>query len=174
MLDELADFTMELITGVLFGDYATPELMKDVKNFLPALSKAMFSFPVRFPWPLNKVPVFGYGKSMDAREAFSGVIRGVLDERRADILSVGEDSSGTAGGKSAGILDSLIELQQREKVSEEGQEGTFNDDFIVDTVRVDHLWPRDSLSLRTMSLLSHHWRPWADSTDYPSTVLPNR
>lgn len=135
MLDELMDFTLNSIVGVFFGDYATHEFMEDVKLYMPAIARGMLSLPMRFPWPLNKIPVFSYGKSMDAREAFSGVIRRVIEERRADISSAG-GGSGSTGGKSAGVLDSLIEIQQRENCSKPGQEGIFDDDFIVDNVRV--------------------------------------
>ena len=124
MLDELADFTMEAITGVFFADYATPELMEGVKRYMPTIVAGLFSIPVRFPWPLNELALFSFGKAMDAREAFSGVIRGVLEERRADI-----SSAGGACGKSAGVLDSLVETLR-------GQEGTLDDNFIFDTVRM--------------------------------------
>ena len=134
MLDELGIFTLESITGVYFGDYATAELMEDVQRYMPAISNGLLSLPVRFPWPLNKLTVFSFGKSMDAREAFAGVIRRVLNERRADLLSAGVGGNGT-GGKSAEVLDSLIEIQQRENGSEDGQGGTFDDHFIVDMVR---------------------------------------
>ena len=135
MMDELLDFTLELITGVLFGDYASPEFMEDVKRYLPAIGDSLLSIPVRFPWPLNTLPVFGYGKSMDAREAFSGAVRRVLEERRAD-LSSAERGSGSIDGKNAGVLDSYMAIQQRESASEAGQQGTFDDQFIVDNVRV--------------------------------------
>ena len=132
MFDELTDFTMESITGVFFADYATPDLMEDVKRYMPTIVNGLFSFPVRFPWPLNELALFSFGKAMDARKAFSGVILRVLEERRADISSVGGGSS-DIGGKSAGVLDSLIETQQ-------AQEGTLDDNFIVDTVRLSHRW----------------------------------
>jgi len=135
MLDLLSVFTLEAIAGVYFGDYATPDLIGDVKRYMRAISSGLFSIPVRLPWPINKLPVLSFGKSMDARKALSGEIRRVLEERRADMLSVGEGSSGT-GGKNAGVLDSLIELQWE-------QGGTFDDDFIVDVVRVGRLWVED-------------------------------
>ena len=128
MFDELTEFTMESITGVFFADYATSEVMEAVKRYMPTIVNGLFSFPMRFPWPLNKLALFSFGKSMDAREAFSSVICRVLEERRADIASARGGSSGTAG-KSAGVLDALIEVQQ-------GHQGTLDDSFIVDTVRV--------------------------------------
>ncbi len=137
MQNELRSFTLGSIVGVFFGDYATPELMEDVKRQMPILISGLFSFPVRFPWPLNKLPFFAYGKSMDAREALSGIVRRVLDERRAVLA---EGGSNSIGGKSAGVLDSLVEIQEREKGSEQGQEGAFDDDFIIDNVRASHLW----------------------------------
>ena len=141
MLDELSDFTLESIVGVYFGDYATLELLEEVKRYVPTITKSVFSVPLRFPWPLNKLALFGFGKSIDARAAFSVIVHRVVDERRADLSSAREGSS-SAGGKSAGILDSLFEIQQ-------GQEGFFDDDFIVDQVRTDRLWLEDSRALFT-------------------------
>ena len=138
MQDELRDFTLESIVGVFFGDYATPGFIDDVKRYMPAISSGLFSLPVRFPSALHDLPIFGYGKSMDAREAFSGVIRRVLEERRVDFTS-DEGGSSSTDRKRAGVLDSLIEIQEREKGSELGQEGNFDDDFIVDNVRDGHL-----------------------------------
>ena len=139
MLDELFDFTLELVAGVFFGDYASPEFLDNVKRYMPAIGNGLLSFPMRFPWPLNKLPVFGYGVSMDAREAFSSAVRRVIEERRADLPYAGEDS-GRTDGKSAGVLDSYMAMQQRENSSDRGQDGTFDDDFIIDNVRVGHLW----------------------------------
>lgn len=132
--DEMKDVTSEAIAGVFFGDYATPELMADTRRVLPAISRALFSIPVRFPWPLNRLPAFGFGRSMDARESFKSEILRVLEERRADMVSAEEGSS---GGKSAGLLDSLILIQQRQKGLEGTQGGSFDDDFIVDNVRTE-------------------------------------
>ena len=123
----MTDFTLESIAGVFFGDYATSEFMEDMKRFLPSIASGLFSIPIRFPWPLSKFPAFGYGRSMEARDAFASDVLNVLQERRADLASVEERGS---GGKSAGLLDSLILTQQ-----DQG----FGDDFIVDNVRtVEH------------------------------------
>ncbi len=146
MLDELSSFTLEAIAGVYFGDYASPDLIGDVKRYMRDISSGLFSLPVKIPWPINKLAVLSFGKSMNARAALSGDVRRVLGERRADLLSAGGASSGT-GGKSAGVLDSLIGLQQE-------QGGTFDDDFIVDMVRVGRQWPEDGI-LALCSVLHH-------------------
>ncbi|CAN0034904.1 unnamed protein product [Scytosiphon promiscuus] len=129
--DELRGFTQEAIVGVYFGDYATPELLENVRRFLPTITRGLFSLPVRFPWPLSQLPVLGFGASMDAREAFKSIVLSVLEERRTDGTA---DHAGGVGGKSAGILDSLIEIQQDQMGREDGQEGIFDDDSIVDNV----------------------------------------
>eukprot|EP00903_Cladosiphon_okamuranus_P015049 g13922.t1 len=129
--DEVSDVTMESIAGVFFGDYTTPKFVELIKRLLPVVVFGLVSFPVGFPWPLNQAPVFGFGKSMDARNAFKSEILKVLEERRADLASAEEE---TGGGKSAGLLDSFIEIQQNEMGLEGGQDGSFDDDFIVDNV----------------------------------------
>ena len=129
----MRDVTLESIAGVFFGDYATPEFIQDITRRLPAIASALFSIPVRFPWPLNRVPVLAFGRSMDAREAFKLDVLKVLEERRADMASAEEEDG---GGKSAGLLDSLIELQHSQADTAEGRDGSFDDDFIVDNVRV--------------------------------------
>lgn len=135
--DEMRDVTLEAIAGVFFGDYATPEFMEDIKRLLPAISSGLFSIPVGLPWSLTRLPVFGYGRSMDAREAFKldkFDILNVLEERRADLASAKE---GTNSEKSAGLVDSLIVIQQNQMGTEDGQDGSFDDDFIVENVRTD-------------------------------------
>ncbi len=129
MLDELSSFTLESIAGVYFGDYATPEFMEDTKRYLPAVTKSLFSIPSWFPWPLNKHPLFGFRKSKEARAVFSDMVRKLANDRRADLA---EGGSTRTDGKSGGILDKFLELQR-----EQGE--TFDEDFIVDSVRTDHL-----------------------------------
>lgn len=128
--NEMRDVTLESIAGVFFGDYATPELMKDIKRLLPVLANGLFSLPVRFPWPLNQLPVLGFGRSMNAREEFKLYVLNVLKERRADWASAEE---GNSGGKSAGLLDSLLMTQRNQMDLTGGQD--FDDDFIFDNVR---------------------------------------
>lgn len=133
--DELRDFTLESITGVYFGDYATPDLLEDVKQLLPVMTSGLISLPVRFPSPLNKLPVFGFARSMDARETLKSIILSELEKRRAAWACT---DGGDRGGKSAGILDSLIEIQRNQMDLEHGRQGTFDDDFIVDNVSDVH------------------------------------
>ncbi|CAN0343968.1 unnamed protein product, partial [Hapterophycus canaliculatus] len=152
--DEVRDFTLEAITGVFFGDYATTELLDDVKGLLPVITSGLFSLPVRFPWPLNKLPVLGFAASMDAREAFKLIVLSVLEERRAEWTSTGGTSS---GGKSAGILDSLIEIQQKQMGLEDGRQQCFDDDFIVDNVILSLFAGTDTTSVtltRVLQLLA--------------------
>eukprot|EP00903_Cladosiphon_okamuranus_P015051 g13924.t1 len=129
--DEMSDVTMESIAGVFFGEYATPEVLERIKRLLPVATFGLFSIPVRFPWPLNQYPVFGYGKAMDARKALTSEILKVLEERRAELDSAEGE---TESWKSAGLLDSFIETQRNEMCLEEGQDGSFDDDFIVDNL----------------------------------------
>lgn len=137
MQDEITDVTLESIASVFVGDYAAPEFMKDVKRLLPVVAGGVFSaIPVRLPWPLNQLPGLGFGRSMDARESLKSIVLKVVEERRDDLAS---SQSGGRDGKSAGLLDSLMELRQNKADIEGVQDGSFDDDFIVDNVRTDHL-----------------------------------
>ena len=130
------DITLESIAGVFFGDYATPDFTEDLKRLLPSMTSGALSFPVKFPWPLNQIPVFAFGRSMDAREAIESNVRKVLQERRADLASSGR---GSRSGKSAGVMDSLVELSQKQTGLQGVPAGSFDDDFIVDNVRTSNM-----------------------------------
>lgn len=136
MQDELSDFTLETIYGVLFGDYPTPKVMEDVKRLFPVISGGLISFPVRFPWPLSLLPALGFGTSMDTRGAFQDVVRDVLQARRADLAPT---EGATKGTRCGGLLDSLMEVQRQQTGLDELQEGSisspFDDDFIIDNIR---------------------------------------
>lgn len=139
MRDELRNFALEAFIGVLFGDYATPKLVEDIKRLISSITSGLFSLPVRFPWPMNKLPVLAFGKSMDARQELQGIICDLLQERRADFAAVEETGK---SGKSGGIFDKLVEIQQQRMEPEEMQEGSvsFDDDFIIDNVRGISIW----------------------------------
>lgn len=133
MQDELTSFTLEAVAGAFFGDYATPDFVKDVKRLLPVMTGGVFSLPVRFPWPLSKIPMLSFRKSMKARKAFEGIVRDLLQERRLD-LTVAERA---AKGKSGGLLDSLFKIQQEQRELDQMQKDgkLFDDHFIIDNVR---------------------------------------
>ncbi|CAM9217969.1 unnamed protein product [Ectocarpus sp. 8 AP-2014] len=129
MQDDLRRFSLESIAGAFFGDYATPRFIEDTGRLLPILSQGLISIPFRFPPPLNKLPMLGFGLSMDAREELKGVIRDALHRRRADLAS-GEGTS-----KNPGVLDSFFDLQDQQQMGAEGAlDGSFSfdDDFIID------------------------------------------
>lgn len=157
----MQDITLEAIAAVFFGDYTAPESVESFKRLLPVVNSGLFSFPVRFPWPLNKIPMLGFRRSLDACEQACKVdILNALEKRRADLASTEEGSS---GGKSAGLLDSFITIQQNQG---------FDDSFIVDNVRPD----RSStalLHLRLCLLVAcvHPSSPAESSTTW---AYPNR
>lgn len=141
--DDITEFTLESITAGLFGEYATPDFVEDTKRLLPALTKGLFSIPYRFPPPLNKLPMFAFGSSMDAREEFKGVVRDLIQRRRADV------AAGMGASKSGGILDSFFDLQKQYQMDAEEGSFSFDDAFIIDNV-----WATTSFSLTGSSSLS--------------------
>ncbi|CAM9562186.1 unnamed protein product [Ectocarpus sp. 12 AP-2014] len=129
MQDDLRRFSLESIAGAFFGDYATPRFVEDTGRLLPILSQGLVSIPIRFPPPLNRLPMLGFGLSMDAREELKGVIRDALYRRRVDLAS-GEGTS-----RNPGVLDSFFDLQDQYQMGAEGAlDGSFSfdDDFIID------------------------------------------
>lgn len=132
MQDDLRRFSLESIAGAFFGDFATPRFIEDTGRLLPILSQGLISIPFRPPPPLNKLPMLGFGLSMDAREELKGVIRDALRRRRVDL------ASGEGTNKNPGVLDSFFDLQDQQQMGAEGAlDGSFSfdDDFIIDNVR---------------------------------------
>lgn len=131
MLDEINSYTLEVISRCFLGDYATVEVVKDIKRLLPIICKGLMSVPMRFPWPLRKIPAFSFGQGMAARKEFKEIFEGVLLDRQVDM---------TAGGAvlNAGVLDTLLDMQQRQRSMGGALEGEilFDDDFIFDNVRL--------------------------------------
>ncbi|CAM9885429.1 unnamed protein product [Ectocarpus sp. 4 AP-2014] len=129
MQDDLRRFSLESIAGAFFGDYATPRFIEDTGRLLPILSQGLVSIPFRFPPPLNRLPMLGFGLSMDAREELKGVIRDALHRRRVDL------ASGQGTNKNPGVLDSFFDLQDQQQIGADGAlDGSFSfdDDFIID------------------------------------------
>lgn len=129
-------YTLDVITYGFLGDYTTEDIVAEIERLLPALSKSVFSFPRRFPWPLNKVSIFGFRKSMDARKEFQALLAGVLEARRTDLRSaVGADDA----TKNCGVVDEFLRIQ-KEQIDAGGPrkgEVFFDDDFIFDNVSDD-------------------------------------
>ncbi|CAB1106783.1 unnamed protein product [Ectocarpus sp. CCAP 1310/34] len=145
--DDITDFTLESIAAGLFGEYATPNFMQDTKRLLPALLTGLFSFPYKFPPPLNKLPPFAFGSSMDARQEYKGVVRELIQRRRADV------AAGMGASNSGGILDLFFELEKQYQMDAEEGSFFFDDDFIIDNVRAAtnlSITGTSSLSLRTV------------------------
>ncbi|CAM9850857.1 unnamed protein product [Ectocarpus sp. 8 AP-2014] len=145
--DDITDFTLESIAAGLFGEYATPNFMQDTKRLLPALLAGLFSFPYRFPPPLNKLPMFAFGSSMDARQEYKGVVRDLIQRRRADV------AAGMGASNSGGILDSFFELQKQYQMDAEEGSFSFDDDFIIDNVITILFAGKDTTSVTLTRML---------------------
>lgn len=135
LLDELNKFTLEVICYGFLGEYATSEILEEAVRLLPTFISGTFSIPRTFPWPLNRFPTFSFGLAMEARGEFSAIIADVLRQRRLDMLS---DSGDGKDVKTGGGMDLLLKAQQLQIDGGGPEEGgiTFDDNFIIDNVRV--------------------------------------
>lgn len=132
-LKDLHALTLEVVARCFLGEYATRNVLDDLGRLVPVLGDGILSVPVRFPWPLNRFPAFSFGAAMHARSKLLKVLNGVLRARRADLEDAGDRSV-----PSAGVLDSLLAMQTqqtRDGGPEKGQVA-FDDEFIVDNVRM--------------------------------------
>lgn len=128
MLDEISSLTLEVISRGLLGDYATDGVLDNIASLIPILCDGIMSIPRRFPWPMSKIPMFCFGRSMKARAEFKEIFQGLIRERRVD----------KANGRciSGGFLDGLLDMQERQLSDGGPKEGgiVFDDDFIFDNV----------------------------------------
>ena len=136
MLDDIRSFTLETISIGILGAYASESVTEDIAHLLPVLATGVVSIPKRFTWPLNKLPMFQFGRSLDARVKLIEVIQGILKQRREDkarLSSEGVSNSSTA----TGILDAMLEMQgkQAEAGGPVPGQAEYDDEFIVDNVR---------------------------------------
>ena len=136
MLDDIRSFTLETISIGILGAYASESVIEDIAHLLPVLATGVVSIPKRFTWPLNKLPMFRFGRSLDARVKLIELIQGILKQRREDkarLSSEGVSDSGTV----TGILDALLEMQgkQAEVGGPEPGQAEYDDEYIVDNVR---------------------------------------
>lgn len=139
MLDEISSHTLEVISRCLLGDYATDEVVDNIALLFPILCSGIMSIPRRFPWPLNKIPTFGFGRSMKAREEFKEMFQNLISDRRAD----------TANGRcvNGGLLDNLLDMQEKQNSNGGPKEGgvAFDDDFIFDNVSSGFVYASGSI-----------------------------
>lgn len=134
MLDEISIFTLEVIARCFLGEYATEDVLRDIGRVLPTYALGFISVPFRLPWPLNTLPAFSFGKSIDARNDFKEIFQTILQAHRAGLASA-EDCDEQAAR--AGVLNLLLEMQrgQLDSGGAKGGEVVFDDNFIFDNVR---------------------------------------
>ena len=99
MLDEIANFTMEVIVYAFLGDFGTEKVLQDCLHLVPEATKGLFSIPRRFWWPLNRTLPFNFGRAMKARKQFDAVIAGVVEERRSELSAVDVSFRRNGGNK---------------------------------------------------------------------------
>lgn len=134
LASDIQAYTLDVIAYGFLGDYATENIVAEIKRLLPVLSRALFSVPRGFPWPLNKVPILGFQHSMDARKEFQTLLAGVIRERRSDLTREMGTNKAT---KNCGLVDELLKLQKEQMDAGGPGEGgvILDDDFICDNVR---------------------------------------
>lgn len=126
---DIQAYTLEVIAHGFLGDYATDDVVAEIGRFLPPLLRGMFSFPRSFPWPLNRIPIFGFRRAMDAREGFQRLLEGLIRERRTDLRTNGAKKNG-------GVVDEFLRMQKEQMDAGGPEEGgvVFDDDFVYDNV----------------------------------------
>ena len=88
MVDEITNFTMEVVVHAFLGDYGTDKVQRNCLYLIPEVSKGMLTIPRRFWWPLNRILPFNFGRAMKARKQFDTMIAGVVEKRRSELSAM--------------------------------------------------------------------------------------
>ena len=123
----------------MLHDYATDNIISDILRIAPVQFAGAFSVPRRFPWPLNRLPLFSFGQSMNARQELVGIMRGVLDERRNEVKSTTPSGGSKKHWRNAGVLGAFLDIQAKQVDAGGPGEGEveINDDYIITSVSND-------------------------------------
>lgn len=143
MLDDIRSFTLEAISIGILGSYASKSVIEDIARLLPVLATGVVSIPRRFGWPLNKIPMFGFGHSLDARIDLIEVLDRIVRQRKEDKEAMPASQNVRDGDSSAGVLDAFLDMQARQAEAGGPEPGSvvYDDEFIVDNVRRSHFQP---------------------------------
>ena len=136
LFEDIQVFTLETIARAMLRDYATDAIMSDILRIAPVHFNGAFSIPCHFPWPLSRLPLFSFGRSMKAREEFVSIMKGMLDERRKEMKSTTAPGGSDKQRRNAGVLGSFLDLQAKQRDANEPGEGKveIDDDYIIANV----------------------------------------
>ncbi|CAM9408191.1 unnamed protein product [Ascophyllum nodosum] len=130
MVDEITNFTMEVVVHAFLGDYGTDKVQRNCLYLIPEVSKGMLTIPRRFWWPLNRILPFNFGRAMKARKQFDTMIAGVVEKRRSELSAM--DGAVRTGG----ALDRMLEMQEKQLAAGGPMDGEmeYDDIFIYDNI----------------------------------------
>ena len=139
LFEDIEAFTLETIARVILRDYATDAIISDILRIAPVQFTGVVSIPQRFPWPLNRLPLFSFERSMKARQEFVSIIKGVLDEMKTEVESTTASGGSDKQLRNAGVLGALVDMQakQRDAGGPGGDEIEIDDDHIISSVSND-------------------------------------
>ena len=136
LFEDIQAFTLETIARAMLHDYATDNIISDILRIAPVQFAGAFSVPRRFPWPLNQLPLFSFGRSMEARQEFVGIMKGVLDERKNEVKSTTPSGGSGKQWRNAGVLGTFVDIQAKQRDAGGPGEGEveIDDDYIITSV----------------------------------------
>ena len=110
LFEDIEAFTLETIARVILRDYATDAIISDILRIAPVQFTGVVSIPQRFPWPLNRLPLFSFERSMKARQEFVSIIKGVLDKMKTEMESTTASGGSDKQRRNAGVLGALVDM----------------------------------------------------------------
>ena len=137
LFEDIESFTLETIARAILRDYATDAIISDILRIAPVQFTGVFSIPRHFPWPLNRLPLFSFGRSMKARQEFVSIMKGLLDERKTEVGSMTASGGSAKQRRNAGVLGAFVDMQakQRDAGGPGEDEVEIDDDYIISSVR---------------------------------------
>ena len=137
LFEDIESFTLETIARAILRDYATDAIISDILRIAPVQFAGVFSIPRHLPWPLNRLPLFSFGRSMKARQEFVSIIKGVLNERKTEVESTTASGGSDKQPRNAGVLGAFVGMQakQRNAGGPGEDEVEIDDDYIISSVR---------------------------------------
>ena len=138
LFEDIESFTLETIARAILRDYATDAIISDILRIAPVQFAGVFSIPRHLPWPLNRLPLLSFGRSMKARQEFVSIMKGVLNERKTEVKSTTASGGSDKQRRNAGVLGAFVDMQakQRDAGGPGEDEIEIDDDYIISSVQV--------------------------------------